>query len=175
MVLGTGRRAALVVAGVGLALVMAACGSNDKSTTSASQSSTTAGAAVTTTPTTVAATTTTVPAVVKTATVDPYGMVLTDSTGKALYTRDGDPAGSSACTGACAGIWPPLILAAGQTSPGAAPAGVMGALTTAPRPDGSGTQVFLGGKALYTYAQDTGPGVVKGDGVGGIWHVAKAA
>lgn len=175
MVLGTGRRAALAVVGVGLALVMAACGSDNKSTTSASQSSTTAGAAVTTTPTTVAATTTTVPAVVKTAGVDPYGTVLTDSSGKALYTRDSDPAGSSSCTGSCAGIWPPLVLAAGQTSAGAAPAGVTGALTTAPRPDGNGTQVFLGGKALYTYAQDTGPGVVKGDGVGGIWHVAKAA
>lgn len=50
-------------------------------------------------------------------------------------------------------------------------------LTTAPRPDDATTtlQVNWDGKPLYYYAADTAPGDVKGDGVGGTWHVVKVA
>jgi predicted lipoprotein with Yx(FWY)xxD motif len=56
-----------------------------------------------------------------------------------------------------------------------APTGVTAALTSFARSDSSGTQVLLGGKALYTYSADTAPGDTKGEGVGNVWHVAKAA
>lgn len=80
------------------ALAGVACGKDDRSTDTASQASTTAARPVTTL---AAATTTTVAATVKTATNSQFGAILTDpASGKTLYTRDSDPAGSSSCTGA---------------------------------------------------------------------------
>ncbi|MGH9149067.1 MAG: hypothetical protein ACRD0F_01860, partial [Acidimicrobiales bacterium] len=37
----------------------------------------------------------------------------------------------------------------------------------------SGAQVSYNGKPLYRYAGDSAPGQVTGDGIGGLWHVAK--
>jgi predicted lipoprotein with Yx(FWY)xxD motif len=156
------------------ALAAVACGDDNKSSDTASQAPTSAAAPVTT----VAATTTTAAAAgaVKTATNSQFGTILTDpASGKTLYTRDSDPAGASACTGNCAATWPPLVLPQGVTSP-VAPAGVSGTFASAPRPDdATKLQVVLNGKALYTYSADTAAGETKGDGVGGVWHVAKAA
>ncbi len=166
----SGKRAALAMVTVGLALGLVACGSDDKTDT-ATQSSTTVAA---TTPTTVAATTTTAaPSLLKTATNAQFGTILTDAAGKTLYTRDSDPAGGSSCTGGCIATWPALLVPAGSTGTLKAPAGVTAALTSFARSD-SGTQVLLGGKALYTFSGDSAPGDTKGEGVGNVWHVAKA-
>ncbi|MFN2609065.1 MAG: hypothetical protein ABR511_14430 [Acidimicrobiales bacterium] len=153
-----------VVAVAGVALV--ACSSSSK--TSTSSPTTAAGAGATTT--------TTAAATVAVATNAQFGSILTDpASGKTLYTRDTDPAGASSCTGGCASTWPPLVMAAGGSGP-QAPNGVSGALTTAARPDdATKLQVLLNGKALYAYAGDSAAGDTKGDGVGGIWHVAKAS
>ena len=37
------------------------------------------------------------------------GLVLVDGHGRTLYAFDLDKAGRSACTGACAAAWPPLV------------------------------------------------------------------
>ena len=169
----TAKRAALAMVTVGLALGLVGCGSDDKTDTSASQTPTTAAA---TTPTTVAATTTTAAAsLIKTATNAQFGTILTDAAGKTLYTRDTDPAGGSSCTGGCLATWPPLVVPAGSTATLKAPTGVTAALTSFTRPDTSTTQVLLGGKALYTFSGDAAAGDTKGEGVGNVWHVAKAA
>ncbi|MFN2506874.1 MAG: hypothetical protein ABR540_22120, partial [Acidimicrobiales bacterium] len=85
-----------------------------------------------------------------------------------------DTGGASACAGNCANTWPPLLLPAGTTTP-VAGSGVAG-LGTVPRPDdATRMQVTAGGKPLYTFASDTGPGDAKGDGVGGTWHAARPA
>lgn len=109
---------------------------------------------------------------------DRFGKILVDSAGRTLYTFDRDTAGdgyesytASACSGQCAQTWPPLVLPSGEARPTAG-AGVTG-LTTFPRDDGA-TQVAFNGRALYLYAGDARPGDVNGDGVGGVWHVAKA-
>ena len=163
------RRLSAVVLTATLAMGMAACGDDDDSTTSAGQ---TGG----TTATTAAAPASTAPAAkptVATASTS-LGTVLVDGAGKTLYTWDRDTGPASTCTGTCAATWPPLVLPSGVTAPVAGPG--VSLLTSAPRPDdATKLQVNWDGKPLYNYAADTAPGDVKGDGVGGTWHVVKVA
>lgn len=154
-------------------LGMAACGDDDDEATPAGESTTTAPAVATTAP--AAATTTPGPALLRTATKDPFGTFLTDSAGRTLYTFDRDTSPTSTCTGRCATTWPAVLVPDGAGTPVSAPAGATGELTTAPRPDGSGNQVVWNGKPLYRYAGDANPGDTTGDGVGGVWHIAKAS
>ncbi len=105
--------------------------------------------------------------VAQTATLGP---VLADAAGMTLYVFANDTAGSgkSACVGGCATAWPPLIT-------GAAPAksaDVTGDVATIARGDG-GTQVTYKGLPLYYFANDEAPGDTNGEGLGGVWTVAK--
>lgn len=79
------------------------------------------------------------------------------------------------CKGSCTSIWVPLTLSAG-TKPTAA-GQLNTTLGTVQRP--GGMQVTYKGMPLYTFVQDTSPGMVTGNGVqdqfGGqqfTWHVA---
>ncbi|GEM_PF-291054 len=98
------------------------------------------------------------------------GTVLATSRGMTLYyySKDKPGSGTSACTGSCASVWPPL------TGTAQAPAGV-----TLPGPIGSIArrggvqQVTVNGFPVYTYAGDKSPGQVTGNGVAGVWHVIK--
>src|ERR1700694_721320 len=86
-----------------------------------------------------------------------------------VYVFDADlctPNGS-ACTGACAGTWPPVLF----VGSGSIPAN----WNTFQRADGS-TQVAYKTRALYTYAGDSAAGQFNGDGLnqfGGVWHIAR--
>lgn len=97
------------------------------------------------------------------------GMILTDSAGLTLYTFDRDTPGVSNCAGGCAATWPPLLLAEGDP---VAPPDLAGTLGVITRADG-GRQVTYNDQPLYLYARDQNPGDTTGEGVGGIWHVAK--
>jgi predicted lipoprotein with Yx(FWY)xxD motif len=158
------RRIELLSALAGVAIVLVACSSSSKTSTGSTSTSPTSAAAASSTPSSTSAST------VKTATDAKLGQILVDSRGKALYVFDRDTAGKVACTGSCATLWPPLEV------PGGTPTGtgVTATLATVARPDGS-QQVTLAGRPLYTYAADPSPGVVNGDGFGGIWHVARPA
>jgi predicted lipoprotein with Yx(FWY)xxD motif len=102
------------------------------------------------------------------------GKVLVDSEGRTLYVFHKDKrslysAKSSACYGACAETWPPL-LTGGETEAekGASPT----KLSTLKRKDGS-LQVTYYGHPLYTYVEDKKPGEGNGNGVtafGGEWY-----
>ncbi|WP_223731275.1 COG4315 family predicted lipoprotein [Streptomyces purpurogeneiscleroticus] len=91
------------------------------------------------------------------------GKVLTDGRGHTLYTFDKDTAKTSACTGKCAALWPPV------TGTPQAGAGLPKDAGTLERPDGA-TQATYDGHALYRFAKDTAPGKTAGDGVKGVWH-----
>jgi predicted lipoprotein with Yx(FWY)xxD motif len=94
--------------------------------------------------------------------------ILTGPDGKTLYYFDRDTLGVSNCTGACASTWAALAPA---SMPPTGPAGLPGTLTAFARSD-SGQQVAYNGHPLYRYSGDVAATDTKGDGVGGIWHVA---
>ncbi len=92
------------------------------------------------------------------------GEILTDAKGMSLYTFDKDGAGVSNCSGDCAVKWPPVTAAAGAKADNE--------LSLVTRQDGSQQWAFKG-KPLYFWKGDKKPGDVTGDGMGGVWHLAK--
>ncbi len=115
-------------------------------------------------------------ATVSTNTVADLGTVLVNSSGNALYVTDQESGGMVRCTADCASVWLPLTVPTGTVP--TAGSGVTGSLGTVARPDGT-MQVTYGGKPLYLFSLDKGPGQVGGDslsdsfgGTAFIWHVA---
>jgi predicted lipoprotein with Yx(FWY)xxD motif len=114
-------------------------------------------------------------AVARSATVDVryvhgFGKILVSGAGTTLYLLTSDPPGGSDCTGPCSLAWPPLEASGTlKAGPGVNPA----LLSSFGRSDG-GRQVLYNKHALYTFEEDTGPGMVTGQGVqtyGGTWWV----
>lgn len=164
------RRGALGLVAVLALLGLAACGSDNDSTDAGSgQTATTAASSVTTAAPTFTSTTAAA-AVLKTAKSEKFGTILVDANGKSLYTFDRDTSPTSACTGTCAGTWPPLLIPAGGGTP-VPNTGVTGKLALSARSEG-GSQITLNDKPLYRYSGDVNAGDTAGDGVGGIWHIA---
>lgn len=93
------------------------------------------------------------------------GQILIGSAGTPLYVFDKDKADASSCTGQCSSLWPPFLKSGSTPS---LPAGY----STLTRPDGT-IQITYKGKPLYYYSQDKDSGDTYGDGIGGIWHLAK--
>jgi predicted lipoprotein with Yx(FWY)xxD motif len=85
-----------------------------------------------------------------------------------VFTKDQMGSGTSVCTGSCLQLWPAITTTA--TTPTAT--GVTAKLGTITRSDGS-KQLTVAGRPVYTYAPDTQPGDVKGQGVGGVWYVLR--
>ena len=104
----------------------------------------------------------------------PLGKVVVDSRGKTLYLFEADKRGKSACYGACAKAWPPvLVIGKPKAGPGAR-AALLGVVK---RKDGK-EQVTYRGHPLYRFFKDTKRGQVKGQGLdffGGEWYVLTPA
>jgi predicted lipoprotein with Yx(FWY)xxD motif len=96
----------------------------------------------------------------------PNGNIYTNAKGMTLYTFDNDKVGKSACYDACATAWPALKADA--------KAKAEGKWTLVDR-TGGGKMWAYDGKPLYTYAKDKKAGDMTGEGVGGVWHTAKAS
>ena len=141
------------VLGVGVALVVAACGSSSSSHHSKHAASST--------PSSTNASATTV--MVKTANSS-AGKYLVGPSGKSLYLFMADKNGKSACSGACAKIWPPLTTTG---KPGASGGAMSADLGTIKRSDGT-QQVTYKGHPLYYYAADTRAGTTSGQGIHGF-------
>ena len=92
------------------------------------------------------------------------GEVFTDAKGMTLYSYDLDKPGKPTCTGFCAAIWPPV-----EASKNAKPTGKF----TIVNRDNGAKQWAYDGKPLYGYIFDSQPGDTTGEGVDGIWHVAR--
>ena len=98
------------------------------------------------------------------------GRILVDSRGHTLYLFERDARGHSACTGACAAYWPPLLTRARPTAGRDAKTSLIGVIR---RGDGT-KQVTYAGYPLYRFAQDTRPGSITGQDLhffGGGWYV----
>ena len=97
-----------------------------------------------------------------------FGTILVDAQGRSLYTFDKDTSTTIACTDACATKWPPLVTTDAKAPTTPADLGVT------KRPDGT-TQITYKDKPLYRFSEDSKPGDTNGDGVGGVWHIAKVS
>lgn len=101
------------------------------------------------------------------------GPVLVDSRGITLYDFVVDKNGMSACYGACAALWPPLLT---KGKPVAGPGVKASLLGTTKRKDGK-LEVTYGGHPLYYFVTDRHPGQTTGQAVnqfGGPWWVISA-
>ena len=139
------------------ALALAACGGGGGATAASPPSTSTS------TPTTTPARTTTVRVA-----SSRLGRILVDSTGDTLYLFKADVGMKSACSGACATAWPPLVATGNPAAGAGLTASKLGTIT---RTDGS-RQVTYNGHPLYTFIKDTKPGDVNGQGVtafGAAW------
>ncbi len=95
--------------------------------------------------------------------------VLTNAKGLILYYKLNDPRPQSACTGACATAWPPVLVNTMN---------MMTVTSTIQLPHkltifktANGYQVEYDSHPLYTYAGDMQPGVFTGRGMGNVWYL----
>ncbi|MBI3993458.1 MAG: hypothetical protein HY342_09300 [Candidatus Lambdaproteobacteria bacterium] len=92
------------------------------------------------------------------------GSILVDENRMTLYTFARDTAMTSNCNGKCAERWIPLEAFEGDQAEGD--------YQIFARSDGAKQWAYKG-KPLYLYDGDESPGDAKGDGMGGMWKVAR--
>lgn len=88
--------------------------------------------------------------------------VIAEADGRVVYIFDKDAVNVSNCYDGCAKTWPPRLVT--DTAGIKAPMGVT------KRKDGT-LQLTLDSKPLYFFIGDKNPGDIKGDGLGGVWHI----
>lgn len=145
------------------AVAVAGCGSASSSTSSAATPATAATTSSTSAAPAAAAIT------ISTA-KGKGGTYLTGSDGRAVYLWVADSGGKSACSGACAKVWPPV-----EGTPSGGTGVTASNLGTITRSDGS-KQVTYNGHPLYYFIADKSAGATKGQGSNGFgakwWLVA---
>ena len=101
------------------------------------------------------------------------GKFLVGAQGRTMYLWEADKSGTSACTGACAAAWPPVIVSGSPQAGSGVDQAMLGAVK---RDDGT-MQLTYHKHPLYYFAADTGAGMVKGQGskeFGAGWYVLNA-
>ena len=88
--------------------------------------------------------------VVITIAASPFGPVLFDRTGQAIYTFDTENTSKPRCYGECADAWPPVLTTGRPIARGAVRQDLLGVTTRS----GGTTQATYGGKPLYFYAHE---------------------
>jgi predicted lipoprotein with Yx(FWY)xxD motif len=102
------------------------------------------------------------------------GRLLVDGRGRTLYLFQKDRGGKSACSGSCAGFWPPLITSGKPRATAGARSSLLG---TTRRADGR-LQVTYNHHPLYTFVKDTRKGQTNGEELnvfGAEWYAVSAA
>ena len=94
----------------------------------------------------------------------PIGKVVADAHGRTLYLFRADHGTTSACYGACATYWPPLLTSGKPHAMDGVKASLLG---TTKRKDGK-LQVTYKGHPLYLFVKDTRAGTAAGEGVNGF-------
>jgi len=162
------RRVWGAVGAVGLIMLATACGSSSTSasapSTSAPAASAPAAAASSASPGAASL------AVLKTEQTA-LGMVLTNARGFTVYWFAKDSPIASACAGACAAAWPP-VLGMPRAASGVKLGGTLGEIK---RSNGT-MQATYDGHPLYLFAGDQAPGQANGNGVdgfGALWYAFK--
>jgi predicted lipoprotein with Yx(FWY)xxD motif len=102
------------------------------------------------------------------------GSILVNSTGRALYLFKADVGTKSACMGACATAWPPLLATGKPTAGTGLIASKLGTITRS----GGSHQVTYNGHPLYLFIKDQKPGQTTGQGstaFGAAWFALSPA
>lgn len=102
------------------------------------------------------------------------GAILVDSQGHTLYLFKADSGRVSACDGACATAWPPLLAHGTPRVAGGADISLLSTITR----QGGARQLAYNDHPLYLYAGDQKPGEVNGQGVtafGAPWYALSPA
>jgi predicted lipoprotein with Yx(FWY)xxD motif len=102
------------------------------------------------------------------------GPILVDSSGRTLYLFKADVGTKSACVGACATAWPPLLATGNPTAGTGLTAAKLGTITRS----GGDHQVTYNGHPLYLFVKDTKAGQTNGQGVtafGAAWFAVTAS
>jgi len=97
------------------------------------------------------------------------GRIIVDSRGRTLYLFEKDRQGASACSGACAVYWPPLLTKGMPIAIKGAKRSLLGSIR---RADGT-RQVAYAGHPLYLFSGDTKRGQTNGEGLkdfGAGWY-----
>jgi predicted lipoprotein with Yx(FWY)xxD motif len=155
-------------AAVGVAgCLLAACGGTSSQSSASGPTSTPAASS---TASAAAGTGSGLDAALRTTTNSALGAIVIDGSGRTLYRFDKDTASppTSNCTGACAQLWPPVLVGT-QISLSGVNRDLLG---TIKRADGT-VQLTLHGWPLYRYAGDSAPGQTNGEGIGGTWFAVK--
>jgi predicted lipoprotein with Yx(FWY)xxD motif len=139
---------------VGAALAVAGCGSSSSTAASSSPAAASSSAAASGSSSAAA------PAVKIATAKGSAGTYLTGASGRAVYLWVADTNGKSACSGACAAAWPPVLVSGSATAGTGATAGDLGTTT---RSDGS-KQVTYKGHPLYYFSGDPSAGTTTGQG-----------
>jgi predicted lipoprotein with Yx(FWY)xxD motif len=98
------------------------------------------------------------------------GTILVDSQGRTLYLWQADTGAKSACTGACAAAWPPLVTTGKPTAGSGVTSSLLGTVRRANGTD----QVTYHGHPLYRFEGDTASRQTNGQGSTGFgapWYV----
>ena len=103
--------------------------------------------------------------VYRVATNTKLGSYLIDLKGMTLYTFANDKPGISNCEGPCLKLWPAFVATGSATN-------LQANVTVFKRTDGT-QQYAYKGMPLYYYYLDKNPGDTLGQGVKGVWFVAK--
>ena len=152
-------RIAVVAAVATAALIIAGCGSASSSSSTTTATAAAAPASTGSASATTSAVSATTGVMVKTA-KGSTGTYLVGPNGRALYLWDADSGGKSACSGACAHAWPPLLTKGNPTAGAGVTASDLG---TTMRSDGT-EEVTYKGHPLYYFIADTSAGSTKGQG-----------
>ena len=102
------------------------------------------------------------------------GRILVEGRGRTVYLFEKDKRGKSACTGACASFWPPVIVSGKWLATGGAKTSLLG---TTRRGDGR-LQLTYKRHPLYTFIKDTRKGQTNGEAVnafGANWYAISVA
>jgi predicted lipoprotein with Yx(FWY)xxD motif len=163
LMLGTAAAALALLAGCG-----SSKGTNSSSTRAAAA---TAGSGYARAATTKSTTSSASPAVLVTSKQGKLGKILAAGPKKmTVYLFEADKGSTSACSGACASVWPPVTSAGAVTAAAGASAADLGTIT---RSDGT-RQVTYKGHPLYYFVKDKDDGDAYGQGVkafGASWYV----
>jgi predicted lipoprotein with Yx(FWY)xxD motif len=165
---GTIRLGAGLAVALGAALLTAACSSSGSSSSPAPAAATPAGGSATSAAAAAGS------GLVITTKSGSAGAFLTDGSGRAVYLWTKDAMNSSACSGACAGAWPPVTATGAVTASGGVNKADLSTITRS----GGAKQVVYDGHPLYYFSGDSGPGQVSGqgsDGFGAKWWLVDPA